>query len=140
MNPLNPNTLSPLSTDLLSGEAPTPAADAALRRARNAAADDRPWLARLPFAPAVVRFACIALLRKQAAERLVLRWSERVLYVAIALACLVGGAYVACSDSAPAERYAIGPDPDATRPLMPKPAPKAYAWQDEDAGPMVASR
>jgi hypothetical protein len=143
MNPLNPNTLSPLSTDLLSREAPNPAAGAAFRRASKAAADARPWLARLRFAPAVVRFACTVLLRKQAAERFVLRWSERVLYVAIAVVCLAGGAYVACSGHAPAERYAIGPDPDAARPLMPKPAPTAYASlaQDagsRDAGPLVA--
>ncbi len=143
MNPLNPNTLSPLSTDLLSKEASTTAADAAFRHASKAAADDRPWLARLPFAPAVIRFACTVLLRKQAAERFVLRWSERVLYIAIALACLVGGAYAACSGPPAAERYAIGPDPDAARPLMPKPAPTAYASLTRDAasldaGPLVA--
>lgn len=140
MNPLESNTLSPLSTDLLSREAPTPTARAAFRGARKAATDDRPWLARLSFAPAVAKLACVVLLRGQAAERFVLRWSERVLYVAIVLSCLVGGTYVACSGPAPSERYVVGPDPDEARPLMPKPAPKAYAWQDEDAGPMVASR
>jgi len=143
MNPFKPNTLSPLFLDLLSGEAPTQATDAAFRRARKAATDERPWLARLPFAPAVVRLACIVLVRMQAAQRLWFRWSERILWIAIALAGLAGGTYVACSGPAPSERYVIGPDPDGlVRPQTPKPAPTAYAWSTDgaavDAGPLVA--
>src|SRR5580692_2142106 len=135
MNHFNPPTLSPLSLDLLTGEAPTQAADAAFRRAQKAATDERPWLARLPFTPAVVRLVCIALLRLQAAQRLWFRWSERIPWILIALAGLAGGTYVACSGPAPSERYVVGPDPEMPLvPQAPKPEPTAYASRGEDAG------
>jgi hypothetical protein len=71
-------------------------------------------------------------------------FSDRILWIAIVLAGLVGGAYAACSGPAPSERYVVGPDPDEQPlPRMPKPAPTAYAFRMQDpgsldAGPLVA--
>ena len=125
MNHLDSPTTSLLSLD------PSPA-DAELRHAQAEVADERPWLARTPVGPALA----LAVYAGRRAIRAAGRWSDRLVWLAIAVTAAILGAHAACSGEARSDRYIIGPDPEV-RPLTPKPDATRFADR-EDAGPLVA--